>query len=170
METRETSGPTLAFLVGTTLLMLVVGFIWATRPFPSLSSYSDSSRCVDTQVAAGQKVHPSEVLVSVFNAGRKSGGAGTAMKKLMRRGFAPGDTGNAGTASVRKVEIWADPSSPAAQLVAAQFGSGTPIVSGKPVLGDGIVVVVGDGLRAWHPKVAAVTAEADTYICGPKVP
>ncbi|WP_165872916.1 LytR C-terminal domain-containing protein [Nocardioides jejuensis] len=170
METRETSGPTLATLVGLTVLMLVLGLFWATRPFPSLSSYSNSSSCVDTQVAAGQRVHPSEVLVSVFNAGRKSGSASKAMKKFMRRGFAPGDTGNAGTAGVKKVEVWADPSSPAAQLVAAQFGAGTPIVDGKPVLGDGVVVVVGDGLHTWHAKVPSVTADADSFICGPKVP
>jgi hypothetical protein len=170
MEKRETSGSTLAVLVGLTLLMLVLGLYWAMRPFPSLTSYSDSSACADTQVAAGQKVHPSEVVVSVFNSGTKPGGASEAMKTFMKRGFAPGDTGNAGTAGVQKVQVWADPSSPAAQLVAAQFGAGTPIVDGKTSLGDGIVVVVGDGLRQWHPRVDAVTADADAFICSPKVP
>lgn len=170
MEPRETSGRTLAILAGLTVLMLVLGLYWVTRPFPSLTSYGDSSACVDTQVAAGQKVHPSEVVVSVYNAGRKSGGASNAMKIFMRRGFAPGDTGNAGTAGVQKVEVWADPTNPAAKLVAAQFGPGTPILDGKPSLGDGIVVVVGDGLRRWHPRVAAVVAQSDTFICGPKVP
>lgn len=170
METRETSGGTLAALIGLTLLMLVLGLYWVTRPFPSLTSYDDSSACVDTQVAAGQKVYPSEVVVSVYNAGRKPGGASNAMKRFMKRGFAPGDTGNAGTAGVKKVEIWADPSSPAAKLVAAQFGPGTPILDGKPSLGDGIVVVVGDQLGQWPRRVGAVVAQADTFICGPKVP
>lgn len=170
MDKRETSGGTLAVLAGVTVLMLVLGLYWATRPFPSLTSYSDSSACVDTQVTAGQKLHPSEVVVSVFNAGAKSGGASEAMKRLMKRGFAPGDTGNAGTAGVQRVQVWADPNSPAAKLVAAQFGAGTPIVDGKPSLGDGIIVVVGDGLRQWHPRVDAVVADTDAFICGPKVP
>ncbi|GGO89177.1 hypothetical protein GCM10011584_17950 [Nocardioides phosphati] len=170
MDPHETSGRTLATLAGLTVLMLVLGLYWTTRPFPSLSNYSDSSACADTQVTAGQKVHPSEVVVSVYNAGRKAGGASTAMKKLMKRGFVPGDTGNAGTADVKRAQVWADPSSPAAKLVAAQFGPGTQILDGKPALGDGIVVVVGDNLRRWHPRVAAVVAQADTFICGPKVP
>jgi hypothetical protein len=170
MEPRETSGRTLTTLVVLTVLMLVLGLYWATRPFPSLTTYSDSSACVDTQVAAGQKVHPSEVVVSVYNAGRKSGGASEAMKRLMKRGFAPGDTGNAGTADVKRAQVWADPSSPAAKLVAAQFGSSTQILDGKPTLGDGIVVVVGDNLRGWPPRVDAVVAQTDTFICGPKVP
>lgn len=170
MEPRETSGRTLAALVGLTVLMLVLGLYWVTRPFPSLTSYGDSSACVDTQVAAGQKVYPSEVVVSVYNAGRRPGGASNAMKRLMKRGFAPGDTGNAGTAGVKKVEVWADPASPAAKLVAAQFGAGTPIVDGKPSLGDGIVVVVGDELRQWPRRVGSVVATADAFICGPKVP
>lgn len=170
MEKRETSGPTLAALAGLTVLMLVLGIYWVTRPIPSLSSYSQSSACVDTQVAAGQTLHPSEVVVSVFNAGRKAGAASDAMKKFMKRGFAPGDTGNAGTAGVKRVEVWADPASPAAQLVAAQFGRDTRIVDGKKSLGDGIVVVVGDALGKWPKKVDSVVAEEDTFICGPKVP
>lgn len=170
MDSHETSRNTLVGLLGVTLLMLVVGFMWATKPFPSLTSYSESSYCVDTQVASGQTLHPSEVVVSVFNAGRKSGGASEAMKRFMKRGFAPGETGNAGTAGVQKVEIWADPSSPAARLVAEQFGAGTQIISGKPVLGDGIVVVVGDGLGKWHRPVDSVVAAEEAWICGPKVP
>ena len=170
MDTRETSGPTLVGLIGITLVMAVVGFLWTTKPFPSLSSYSETSACVDTQVAAGQTLHSSEVVVSVFNAGRKAGGASNAMKKFIKRGFAPGDTGNAGTAGVQRVEIWGDPASPAAQLVAAQFGRDTPIVDGKERLGDGIVVVVGDNLRKWRPKVDSLVAEDDAFICGPKVP
>lgn len=170
MDPHETSRNTLVGLVGLTLLMLVVGWMWATKPLPSLTSYDDSSACTDTQIAAGQAVHPSEVVVSVFNAGARSGGAGDAMRKLLERGFAAGQTGNAGTAGVARVEIWADPSSPAALLVARQFGAGTRIVGGKPVLGDGIVVVVGDQLRnKWHPKVDSVVATQTAWICGPKL-
>lgn len=170
MDSRETAGPTLVGLVGIVLLMLVVGAMWTFKPFPSLSAYGGSSVCVDTQVAAGQTLHTSEVVVSVFNAGRRSGAASDAMKKFMKRGFAPGDTGNAGTAGVKRVEVWADPASPAAQLVAAQFGRDTKIVDGKESLGDGIVVVVGDGLKKWPRKVDSIVADADTFICGPKVP
>ncbi len=171
METPATSRSTLIGLVVLTLLMLVVGWQWATKPLPSLTTYDDSSACADTQIAAGQAVHPSEVVVSVFNAGARSGGAGEAMRKLLERGFAPGQTGNAGTAGVAKVEIWADPTSPAARLVARQFGPGTPIIGGKPVLGDGVVVVVGDQVRKkLAPKVDSVVASETAWICGPKVP
>jgi hypothetical protein len=168
---RDTSGPTMLGLVGITLLMLVVGYMWATKPFPSLTGGGGgSSLCTDTKVAAGQTLHASEVVVSVFNAGQKSGAAGEVMKAFLERGFAPGDTGNAGTAGVQAVEVWADPSNPAAHLVAQQFGAGTPVVGGKPVLGDGVVVVVGDNSGAMQPKVDSIVAPAESWVCGPKVP
>lgn len=167
----ESSGTTLAVLVAITLLMLFLGLRWATQDYPDLSSYADDSACLDTRVAAGQSVHTSEVVVSVYNASTRSGLASETMRGLMERGFAPGSTGNSPTAEVAKVEIWADSVNPAALLVAEQFGRGTRIVSGRPDLGgDGVVVVLGNGYRKLQPPVESIVAKTEAYICSPRTP
>lgn len=167
----ENSGTTLVVLVAITLVMLFLGLRWATQDYPDLSSYADNSTCLDTRVAAGQSLHTSEVVVSVYNASTKSGLASTTMRELMERGFAAGSTGNSPTAEVKKVEIWSDSVNPAALLVAEQFGKGTRIVSGRPDLGgDGVIVVLGDGYRKLRPPVESIVAKTEAYICGPRTP
>jgi hypothetical protein len=166
----QTSGPTLIALVVITLVMLFLGLHWARQSLPDLASYGEDSACVDTSIEVGQTLHTRDVVVSVFNAGQRAGTASSTMKKLEKRGFVPGDTGNTTVAGgVRGVEIWADSVNPAALLVAKQFGAGTQIVSGHDALGDGVVVVIGDNLKRLHPPVESLVADKQAYICGPPV-
>lgn len=167
----ENSGTTLLVLIAITLLMLFLGLRWATQAYPDLSTYADNSVCLDTRIAAGQSIHTSEVVVSVYNASTRSGLASETLRELMERGFAPGSTGNSPTADVEKVEIWADSVNPAALLVAEQFGKGTRIVRGRPDLGgDGVVVVLGDGYRKLRPPVESIVAKTEAYVCSPRTP
>jgi hypothetical protein len=167
---RETAGPTMIALIVITLVMLFLGLHWVRQSLPDLASYADDSACVDTRVEAGQTLHTRDVLVSVFNAGQKAGTASATMKRLEKRGFIAGDTGNTSVAGgVRGVEIWADSVDPAALLVAKQFGAGTQIVSGHDRLGDGVVVVIGDSVRRMSPPVESLVADKQAYICGPPV-
>ena len=167
---KDTSGPTMIALVVITLVMLFLGLHWARQSLPDLASYAEDSACVDTRVEAGQTLHTRDILVSVFNAGQKAGTAGATMKRLEKRGFVAGDTGNTSVAGgVRGVEIWADSVNPAALLVAKQFGAGTQIVAGHEQLGDGVVVVIGDHMKRMSPPVESLVAEEQAYICGPPV-
>ena len=68
-----------------------------------------------------------------------------------------------------------DPSNPAVQLVAAQFGPDTKISDLSGSLGSdgaepnelGVVVVIGDDFEKLGRKVGSVRAEEDTTICIP---
>jgi hypothetical protein len=170
IDSAETAGPTLIALVVITLVMLFLGLHWARQSLPDLASYGADSACVDTRVEAGQKLHPRDVLVSVFNAGQKSGTASATMRSLEKRGFVAGDTGNTSVAGgVKGVEIWGDPANPAAILVGKQFGAGTQIVTGHEQLGDGVVVVIGDNMKQMGRRVSTVVAAEQSYICGPPI-
>ena len=104
-------------------------------------------------VAKGEKVQPDEVTVSVFNAGTTDGLATKTMEQLQTRGFAPGETGNAPSADVDRVEVWAeDARNPAVRLVASYLGRSDKVVTPKgEALGVGVVVVVGDDFRRVRP-------------------
>lgn len=164
LDPRKTSGPTMAVLAGLTVFMLIVGVKWSTAEAPDLTS-GGSSACLFTQVRQGDTVTPADVLVSVYNAGSRSGTASKAMSQLEKRGFAPGSTGNTTVAQVRRAEVWGDPLNPAAQLVAEQFDA--TIVDGQPLLGEGVVVVVGNKHRKLDRKVEDVVADTDATICSP---
>lgn len=167
LDPQKTSGPTMVALVGITVFMLILGVKWAASDYPDLSSGASSSNCISRQVRQGDTVVTADVLVSVFNAGSKSGAAIKALNELEERGFAPGSSGNTTEADVRRVEVWADPLSPAAQLVAAQFGKDTQILGGQPLLGEGVVVVVGNRFKGLKRTVEDVVAENDATICSP---
>lgn len=170
MDRRATATTTLAVLGVLTLLMLVVGFGWATKPFPTdtLGS-SEPPLCEPRVIAPGTKVRPADVTVSVYNASGRTGLASSAMADLMERGFGRGTSGNVKDADVDKVEVWAkSEDNPAARLVASQFGSRVPIRTDHPDVGVGIVVVLGKEYRrlANNAPTMAGTRE-DVEICSP---
>ena len=114
-------------------VLLLVGVTWgwsaATAPLPTTE---DPPICDDTTVAAGDKVYPDQVTVSVLNAGDRDGLAGQTMERWSTKGFLQGETANArAKAKVTGAEIWTDdPESAAVRLVAtylAKNGKGVAI-------------------------------------------
>lgn len=171
MGSRQTSMITLAVLAVIVVFMGVFGVVAVTRDLPDNSLVESKPACEPREISKNTRVRPGQVTVSVYNSGQRSGLASRTMEQFITRGFGPGDSGNARTKRVARVEVRADAKdSPAARLVAAQFGGDTPIVTGKKMLGPGINVVVGDDfdkLRKGAPK--AVRATADTTICSPPI-
>ncbi len=119
-----TRGVRTAVTLAVLCVLLVVAGIWgwkaATKPLPGKV---DSPICVNTSVAAGDKVFPEQVTVSVYNAGEREGLAGRTMQLLTDAGFAEGNSGNAPDGKVTGVAIWTDePDNPAVLLVASRLG------------------------------------------------
>src|SRR3546814_20381319 len=129
METRKTAASTSGVLSVVTLLMLVLGFVWATEPFPDDGlGGGEAALCDSRAIAKGAKVRPTDVTVSVYNASRRSGLASGTMADLMERGFGKGKSGNMPESKVPRVEVRATAKSdPAERMVASQSGRGTPI-------------------------------------------
>jgi hypothetical protein len=170
MDHRKTAGPTLLVLLLICLAMGAWGLKTLGQGFPeSPISTNSGPYCVDRQVAAGDRVYPQDVMVSVYNAGGRAGGASRIMGDLVDRGFAQGLTGNV-DADVRRAEIWADdPKNPAVRLVARQFGKKTRVTGGHPAMGEGVVVVVGEKLRRVPARLKNIKAGAEATICSPPV-
>jgi LytR cell envelope-related transcriptional attenuator len=157
MQRRHiTTAITLVLLCGILVLGLVVGYKSLFSPLPgsdTTPSANPTRSCTSPQ-GKGNRVRTSQVQVSVFNGGTRSGLAGTTLHQLARRGFQKGDVGNApANAKVKHVQVWTtEKHDAAAKLVALQFGDKTKIQVKKTDLGPGVDVVVGDG---YHGLVAA---------------
>ncbi|MDP3890307.1 LytR C-terminal domain-containing protein [Nocardioides sp.] len=162
----------------TTLALLVVlGAAWGwsafTKPLPKGSvggEQAEAPVCVDKDIEAGTTVYRNEVTVSVYNAGGRSGAAGTTMQLLAEAGFAEGKMGNAprGT-DVRFVRIWADdPDNPAVRLVASHLGD--PVVRPSEGLdAPGVIVLVGNDFAGLTKGRKKIVAEQDTSFCSPVI-
>ncbi|HEU5037899.1 MAG TPA: LytR C-terminal domain-containing protein [Nocardioides sp.] len=150
------------------LLVLATAWGWnaATEPLPGKV---DTPICTTQAVAAGDKVFPQEVTVSVYNAGTRDGLAGRVMKDLQDDGFAEGDGGNTQAAKVGAVEIWTtEPDNPAVQLVASHLGDQVDIKR-RDGLGAGVTVIVGDDFTKVVKGERSVVAKSDAQICSPPV-
>lgn len=150
------------------LLVLAAAWGWsaATEPLPAKV---DTPICVDRTVAAGTKVYPQDVTVSVYNAGTRAGLAGHTMQLLNDEGFAEGHSGNVHAKGVSTVQIWTlEPQSPAVRLVASRLGRHVD-VERREAPGVGVTVVVGDGFRKLSKGRPAVVAKDDAQVCSPPV-
>jgi len=139
---------TMVVLLMILLIGALIGWHTLTAPFPSGSDSSSSvqQQCVKG-LKRGQVVHSNEVTVSVYNAGTRSGLAGTTLQQLLSRGFIPGDVGNApgNLSGVHFVRVLSPTrADPAARLVAVQFGPHTALQVSHADLGPGVEVIVGD--------------------------
>jgi hypothetical protein len=161
------SGLTLAVLA----LLLVAGVSWGfaqvTEPFPGKV---DPPVCVETTHAAGERIYPQDVTVSVLNASKREGLAGRTMSELVTAGFAEGQTRNAPTGtSVRRAEVWTtDADSPAARLVRSRLGKAEVVEKTDPGAA-GIVVVVGDDFEETVDGRPSIKAKTDVVVCGPQL-
>lgn len=155
----------------TVLLTLIgVGATWgwssATKPLPPTVPVS-AGPCRSLEVAAGERVHPEDVVVSVFNGSTRAGLAQRTLALFADEGFGPGEVNNAPKNSgVTNAEIWAaNPEDPAVQLVASRLKD-VDIIEG-PALGAGVVVLVGDQFPGLAQGAAFITATSDVEICAP---
>jgi hypothetical protein len=172
MDARARSAATLGVLVMLCLVGILIGIRALTSDLPTGPLVeSTTEQCENRNIAQGKKIRADEITVSVYNAGRKNGAASRVMKELQTRGFADGESGNApkGTEVIR-AQVWADsPRNSAARLVALQLGTGIKVFAGKPALGPGIVVVVGDQLGKMPKAPAQIRAAVRSNICSPPV-
>jgi len=172
MDSRARSAATLGVLVMLCLVGILVGIRALTSDLPTGPLVeSTTQQCENRTVAQGKKIRSDEITVSVYNAGSENGAASRVMKELQTRGFADGESGNApkGTKVIR-AQVWADsPRNSAARLVARQLGSDIRVFAGKPQLGPGIVVVVGDQLGRLPKAPRETRAAVRTNICSPPV-
>ena len=153
-----------ATLAGLCLLMLVAtvwGWNALTQPFPKNTPPPD---CVQTKIAAGERVFPEQVVISLFNASTRSGLASATSADLSDRGFVIAESGNAPSKSVPTQILTSDPQNPAVRLVQGQF-KGAQIVPGDS-LRPGVTVLVGEAFAGLRVKgVKSVAAATDAVIC-----
>ncbi len=149
---RITTAVTLVVLLLVLSAMAVFGFKKLTEPLPQGPSASPS--CSDPQKEVQEFLTRSEVQVSVFNAGTRSGLAGSTLEKVEGAGFKAGNAGNAPTsAKVKRAIVWTkEPNDPAAKLVALAFGKRTQVEVTDKDLGPGVDVLVGNKFKGLDPK------------------
>jgi hypothetical protein len=149
---RLTTGITLVALLVVLGAMAVYGVKSALAPLPGSSA--KSTTCSGTEKEVKQFLKRSEVQVSVFNAGTRSGLAGTTLDQIEAAGFRAGNAGNApGTAEVRRAIVWTtQPNDSAARLVALALGRGTQVEVTQTDLGPGIDVLVGNKFHGLDKK------------------
>lgn len=163
--TRVRTAVTLVTLLAVVGAAVVWGWSSLTEPLPG----AVNADCTEISLERGDKVYPDQVIVSVLNAGSRSGLASRTMSSLTERGFARGDLANApGGTQVRGVQIWTDdPNSPAVRLLRFHLGRNRTEVVRRDTSSAGISVVVGnrfDDLRRGRKRV--VVGEPTT-LCSP---
>lgn len=158
-----------ALTLGVLALLLVIGVSWGfaqvTKPFPGKV---DPPICVDTSFAAGERIYPEDVTVSVLNASKREGLAGRTMAELVSDGFGEGQTRNAPDKTpVARVEVWTtDADNPAVLLVRSRLGQAEVIEKSDPGAA-GIVVVVGDDFEETFEGRPSIKTDVDVVVCGP---
>jgi hypothetical protein len=156
---------TLAVLAVGVLLGATWGWAALTSPFPHTAA---TKVCYPTVVHAGDRVTPSQVTVSVFNASRRIGLAERTSVAFKDQGFGLGTVGNApGKTVVHVAQIWtSDSHNPAVALVRSRLGLHAAIVK-KRHSGPGVVVMVGPHFKKLAPGKSAVTVRKSASICVP---
>ncbi len=171
MGRRGLTAVTLTTLSALLVVGLFVGWRTLSAPVgdPSADGSDDTSASpsCDSGLRAGDVVRSSDVTVSVYNGGTVNGLADRTRDALVKRGFLPGDAGNApDTFSVQFVRVLAPTKNdPAAALVAAQFGPNTLVQVSRDDLGPGVDVIVGDELKGLAKAPRKLRAAASGSGC-----
>jgi hypothetical protein len=168
---RITTGITLIVLVG----ILILGGTWGWKSLfaevqgGSLFPSDPTPSCMPEKVKAGAKIRSRDVRVSVFNATSRTGLAGETMRALRKRGFRPGDIGNAPSdVKPRKVQVWSTiEDDPAARLVARQFGKNVKVRYADEDLGIGVEVIVGRRYEHLVKAPRSLRVEQKQEYCSP---
>ena len=144
-DRRSLSAVTLLSLLAVLVVFALIGWNTLTAPGPWDGDAASSDECIPG-LAKGDLVRTTDITVSVYNAGTRTGLASQTQEELTARGFLPGDIGNApeDLESVREVKVLArSKDDPAAGLVARQFAPGLTPTPHEDI-GSGVEVVVGD--------------------------
>jgi hypothetical protein len=167
MNRRAISAASLVAGVVAVVIMAVWGLNAATAPIPDDKSddtsdaSSEVTTCPNGELPTLVKVlRRNEVVVSVYNAGKRSGRARTTLDLLESAGFKPGAIGNAPASSqvqIAEVHTTQDDATKA-QLVALAFGKAVPVVidDEDDLQGQGVNVYIGDKFRKLHPGAPRV--------------
>lgn len=164
-----TTAVTLVVLLVILVVAGVVGFNALFAPLPSSdepTAAAPSPSC--TPEPTRGKLKTKDVSVNVFNAGTRSGLAGSTYDALRARGFKGGEIGNAPSANVRRAQVWiVEGEEDAGRLVARQLGKKAKprVVSAEEDLADGVDLVVGNGFRKLvrgAPRSVKVTQAGET--------
>jgi hypothetical protein len=167
---QVTTGVTLVVLC----LVLAVGAVFGWKSLVSPLGSAEptaqpSPSCSMETVRAGQVVHASEVQVSVFNAGTRSGLATTTLASLAARGVKKGEAGNAPSdMAVRVVRVFSTKKiDPGALLVARQFGPKLEVRVSHRDLGPGVDVVVGNDFNKLAKAEKSIKVHHEQTVCAP---
>lgn len=167
-----TTGVTLVVLAG----LLAAGFLWGVQQLfapvdPSSEPVAEPTPSCTT-VRKGQILRAEQVAVNVFNAGTRDGLAGRTMDALSRRGFLPGEVGNATAPRVARAQVWVVEGEEAAgRLVALNFGPKTPVrVRAKDLSEGGVDVILGNNFKELKKKKAQVRVKVPQIVCSPAEP
>ena len=168
---QVTTAVTMLALCGILVIGAVLGWksLSADLPGTGGSSAEPSPSCATQTVHVGQRIRSSDVQVSVFNGGTRSGLAEKTLKALARRGFTKGVIGNAPSdARVRRAQVWSTEQHDAsARLVARQFGKKVKVRFSDTDLGPGVDVIVGDGYRKLAKAKRSIRAHNSQQVCAP---
>ncbi|VXC32408.1 LytR C-terminal domain-containing protein [Nocardioides sp. AX2bis] len=161
MGPRLRTALTLLVLLGVVLGAAAWGWSRLTSPVGDAAG----GPCTETDLEPGDRVTTEQVVVTVLNAGSRSGLAGRVTGDLVDQGFVKGQSTNAPSGTeVPRVQIWTDsPRSPQVRLVRGYLGE-VSVVRRDPV-GEGVTVVVGDDFEELTAGPARVTVREDTTAC-----
>ncbi len=166
-----TTAVTLLVLVSILVLGVVLGVktLFAPLPGSDKATATPSPSCSPKTVRKGQRIRSTQVQVSVFNGGTRSGLADETMRLLARRGFTQGDVGNAPSdAKVSRVRVLTtEKNDMAATLVARQFGRTTRVIVTETDLGPGIDVIVGNKFGKLAKAKRVLVAQSSSSVCVP---
>jgi hypothetical protein len=170
-----TTAVTMLVLVGILVLGVFVGVRELFAPLPGSSGSAEetpvASPSCEPQDSRAGRIRSRQVTVNVFNGGTRAGLAGLTLDRLATRGFRPGEAGNAPSDSgVKRVQVWiVEGEETAGRLVARNFGPKVPVVEQEPAddLGDGVDVVVGNGLARLAAPLRSLKIAADQEVCPP---
>jgi len=165
---------TLLVLVGILVVGVLVGIDNLLAPLPgSGSPAADASpSCSPKTVKKGQRIRATQVQVSVFNGGTRSGLADDTLGALAKRGFKRGEVGNAPSdIKVKRVQVFStEKNDVTALLVAHQFGKGTTVRYTATDLGPGIDVVVGNHFHKLAKAKRVLVVSKSSSVCVPVTP
>jgi hypothetical protein len=166
-----TTAITLLVLVGILVVGAVVGSrsLFAPLPGKGQAAGTPTPTCSTQTLRKGQRIRSTQVQVSVFNGGTRSGLADETLKSLAKRGFTSGTTGNAPTSTtVKRVRVYTTTTNDlSAVLVARQFGRSTKVVVSDTDLGPGVDVVVGNRLHGLTKARHVIKVRKSSSVCVP---
>lgn len=166
-----TTAITMLVLVGILVAGVILGMRSLLAPLPGAgeAAGTPSPTCSPKIVKKGQRIRSSEVQVSVFNGGTRSGLADETMGALTKRGFTKGETANApvGTAVKFVKVLTTEKNDMAAELVARQFGRNTKVTVTTTDLGPGIDVIVGDDFNKLVKAKRVIVVRKSSSVCVP---